>query len=104
MRVKFRRGGVGRGRQSPESRTPDAERAIYRNLHDGGEEPRDGVVREDRDLGIQIQQSTYKIMYERGREDVLWRRRRAEEAGMLRERAVAREDERRRRGGRLLER
>ena len=98
LRVKFRRGAW-----SPESRTPDAKRAIYRNLHEGGEEPGDGVVREDRDLGIQIQQSTYKIMYERGREDVLWRRRGAEQAEMLRQRAVAREDERRRRGGRLLE-
>lgn len=56
-----------------------------------------------RDLGVQIQRPSYKIMYERGREDVLWRRRGAEEERMLRERAVAREDERRRRGGRLLE-
>ncbi len=56
------------------------------------------------DLGVQIQQATYKIMYERGREDVLWRGRGAEEERMLRQRAVAREDERRRRVGRLLAR
>ena len=72
-------------------------------MHDGGEEGADGVVDEVREVGGRIERGSYKMRYERGREDVLWRRRGAEEERMLRERAVAREDERRRRGGRLLE-
>ena len=79
--------------------------AIYRNVQLGdAEEGKGSVVREQREMGVQIQPLTYKIMYERGREDVLWRRRGDEEMGVLRERAVAREEERRRRAGRVLER
>ena len=60
-------------------------------------------MHEQRGLGVQVQGGTYKLMYERGREDVLVRRRSAGEQGMLSARAAAREEERRRRGGRLFE-
>ncbi|KAI0718857.1 hypothetical protein C8T65DRAFT_637162 [Cerioporus squamosus] len=77
---------------------------MKRNVHDGSEEGRDGVVQEQRGLGILVQRGTYKLMYEAGEEDVLVRRRGADEERALYERACRREDERRRRVGRLLER
>ena len=73
-------------------------------MHDGRDEGRDGAVGERRGMGIAVQRGTYKLMYERGTEDVLWRRRGEDELRVLRERASAREDERRRRAGRVLER
>ena len=78
-------------------------RPIYRNLHDGADEGRDGDVRERRGLGITVQRGTYKLLYEAGAEDELVRRRGAEDTRALRERAGRREDERRRRLGRLVE-
>ncbi|TBU34473.1 hypothetical protein BD311DRAFT_649726 [Dichomitus squalens] len=77
---------------------------LKRYVADVGEEGKNSVVQEQREMGVQIQSSSYKIMFERGREDVLWRRRGDEEMRVLGERAVAREDERRRRAGRVLER
>ena len=55
-------------------------------------------------MGVQVQRGTYKLMYERGREDVLWRTRGREGWRTLHERARGREEERRRRAGRLFER
>ena len=62
------------------------------------------MVDEVREVGVRIERGSYKMRYERGREDVLWRRRGDEEMRVLGERAVAREEERRRRAGRVLER
>ncbi|KAI0673570.1 hypothetical protein C8Q78DRAFT_1067868 [Trametes maxima] len=59
---------------------------LKRNMHDGGEEGRDGV----------IQAGSYKLLYERGGEEVVVRSRGQEALRSLAERAVAREDERRR--------
>ncbi|TFK94930.1 hypothetical protein K466DRAFT_475201 [Polyporus arcularius HHB13444] len=71
------------------------------NVH---EEGGDGDVAEERGLAVQIERGTYKLMYAAGEEDVLVRRRGADEWRALDERACRREDERRRRVGRLLDR
>lgn len=75
---------------------------INRNLGDGADESKDGIVRERREMAVQIQPSTYKILYERGSEDVLWTSRSDDDHRALQLRASTREDERRRRVGRLL--
>lgn len=78
---------------------------IIRNLNaqDGDEGGRgDGDVREERGLGVQIRRGSYKVQYEAGTEDVLWRARARERARWLAERAGGREEERRRLFGRLL--
>lgn len=78
---------------------------IIRNVQDGGEEGvRDGVVRESRGLGVQIRRGSYKLAYEAGTEDVLWRTRARERARWLGERAGGREEERRRLFSRVLSR
>ncbi|THH20510.1 hypothetical protein EW146_g864 [Bondarzewia mesenterica] len=53
-----------------------------------------GVV--EGDLRIRISMGTYKLFYEAGTEDVVWRRRGREEEETLRVRATARDEERRR--------
>lgn len=78
---------------------------IIRNVQDGGEEGvRDGVVRETRGLGVQIRRGSYKLAYEAGTEDALWRTRGRERARWLGERAGLREEERRRLFSRVLSR
>ena len=53
-------------------------------------------------MGSAVQRGSYKLMYERGREDVLVRRRSGEELQALGRRAGGWEEERRRRVGRLF--
>ncbi|EIW64077.1 uncharacterized protein TRAVEDRAFT_32917 [Trametes versicolor FP-101664 SS1] len=78
---------------------------LKRNVQDGGEEGvRDGVVRETRGLGVQIRRGSYKLAYEAGTEDALWRTRGRERARWLGERAGLREEERRRLFSRVLSR
>ncbi|KAI0324037.1 hypothetical protein GY45DRAFT_1314444 [Cubamyces sp. BRFM 1775] len=69
---------------------------LKRNMPDGAEGEKDGVVHREGELRVQVQRGTYKIMYERGGEDVVYRRRGREGARTLGERAVGREEERRR--------
>ncbi|KAI9057085.1 hypothetical protein FKP32DRAFT_1584352 [Trametes sanguinea] len=69
---------------------------LKRNMPDGVEEGKDGEVRGEHGLRVQIQRGTYKLLYERGTEDVVWRRRGREGMRTLHERALAREEERRR--------
>ncbi|CDO73182.1 hypothetical protein BN946_scf185007.g237 [Trametes cinnabarina] len=69
---------------------------LKRNMPDGVEEGKDGEVLVENGMRVQIQRGTYKVRYERGTEDVLWRRRGHDGLRTLQERAVAREEERRR--------
>ncbi|KAI8981231.1 hypothetical protein BD414DRAFT_492058 [Trametes punicea] len=75
---------------------------LKRNMPDGGDEGKDGSVHAESRMRVQIQRGTYKMLYERDSEDVLWRRRGREALRTLSERAVAREEERRRLFGRLV--
>ncbi|OBZ68377.1 Paired amphipathic helix protein pst1 [Grifola frondosa] len=58
-------------------------------------------VIEENSMGMLVDGISYKLLYEAGKEDVLWRRRRREETVVLRGRAVVQEEERRRRLGRM---
>ncbi|KAI0066497.1 hypothetical protein BV25DRAFT_1868189 [Artomyces pyxidatus] len=53
-------------------------------------------VRTEGEVAIRISLGTYKLFYEAGTEECVWRRRSEEEERTLRERAAAREEERRR--------
>ena len=65
-------------------------------MPDGAEGEKDGVVHREGGLRVQVQRGTYKLMYERGGEDVVYRRRGREGARALSERAGGWEEERRR--------
>lgn len=62
----------------------------YRNMT-GDETP---LAATSNDIGIQISLGTYKLFYEAGTEDVLWRGRTGEEEGRVEERARKRHEER----------
>ncbi|KAI0931347.1 hypothetical protein AcW2_000258 [Taiwanofungus camphoratus] len=54
------------------------------------------VVETDCSMRVVVSQRTYKLMYEAGKEDVLWRRRGAEDDATLQGRAAMRQEERKR--------
>lgn len=67
---------------------------IFRNLMDGESGKED--VESSLALNIRVSLGTYKIFYEAGKEDFVFRRRTDEDEQMLLGRATAREEERRR--------
>ncbi|KAF7793452.1 hypothetical protein EIP86_004564 [Pleurotus ostreatoroseus] len=89
----------------PTEWTPGSKRKrgplyLKRNLMDGESGKED--VESSLALNIRVSLGTYKIFYEAGREDFVFRRRTDEDERMLLGRAAAREDERRRRLDKLL--
>lgn len=69
-------------------------RSIFRCLMDATE--KGDVVETDCSMRVVVSQRTYKLMYEAGKEDVLWRRRGAEDDATLQGRAAMRQEERKR--------
>lgn len=65
---------------------------LKRCLMDGAEKGE--VVEKGMGMRIRVSAGQYRLVYEAGREDVLWRRRRGEDEGTLRGRAGARGEER----------
>jgi paired amphipathic helix protein Sin3a len=67
---------------------------IFRTLIDAGGE--NGLDMNESGLCVRVSLGTCKLFYEAGREDVVFQRRRADEAATLAGRALARAEERRR--------